>query len=62
LKNLKGRDFGVDRRIILRLILKKWGVRCGSDLSGSGYEPVAGSYEHSNEPLGSKKEQGLFIS
>jgi hypothetical protein len=28
---------------------------CGLDSSGSGQEPVAGCYEHSNEPPGSIK-------
>jgi hypothetical protein len=28
---------------------------CGLDASGSGYGPVAGFYEHGNEPLGSIK-------
>jgi hypothetical protein len=27
--------------------------RCGLDTSGSGQGPVADSYEHGNEPLGS---------
>jgi hypothetical protein len=29
--------------------------RCGLDASGSGQGPVAGFYEHGNEPLGSIK-------
>jgi hypothetical protein len=27
--------------------------RCGLDSSGSGWDPVAGCFEHGNEPLGS---------
>jgi hypothetical protein len=42
-------------RIILKLILKKYGVRCGLDSSGSGLGPV-GRLEHSNEPQGSVKD------
>jgi hypothetical protein len=29
--------------------------RCGLDASGLGQRLVAGSYEHGNEPLGSRK-------
>jgi hypothetical protein len=29
--------------------------RCGLDSSGSGYEPVASSYEYGDEPSGSIK-------
>jgi hypothetical protein len=43
-KCIKGRDhmqgLGVDRRIILKLILKN--SECGLDAAGSGYWPVAG--------------------
>jgi hypothetical protein len=33
---------------------------CGLDSSGSGYGPVAASYERSNEPLGFIKD-GEFL-
>jgi hypothetical protein len=33
---------------------------CGPSSSGSGYEPVAGSCEHGNEPSGSIKG-GKFL-
>jgi hypothetical protein len=29
---------------------KKLGVKFGLDLTGSGYDPVAGFYEHNNKP------------
>jgi hypothetical protein len=29
--------------------------KCGLDASSSGYGPIAGFYEHSNEPSGSLK-------
>jgi hypothetical protein len=41
---------GVDGRIILRLIFRR---EYGLDLSGSGYEQVAGTCECGTEPLGS---------
>jgi hypothetical protein len=34
----------------------------GLNSSGSGYEPVAGSCEHSNEPLGSVKGGNFLTS
>jgi hypothetical protein len=61
LGNLKGRDhsedLGVDGRVILELILGKRSGRCGMDAYGSGYEPVADSCEHGNEPSGSIKDE-----
>jgi hypothetical protein len=33
---------------------------CGLDSSGSGYGPVAGSFEHGNEPSGSLKGEGFL--
>jgi len=39
----------VDCKMTLECILQKCGGRCGLDSSGSGYGPVAGSYEESNE-------------
>jgi hypothetical protein len=35
--------------------VENWVARCGLDVSGSGYGPVAGSCEHGNEPSGSIK-------
>jgi hypothetical protein len=40
----------IDRRTILKWILKIYGVGCGLDSSASGYEPVEGSCEHNDEP------------
>jgi hypothetical protein len=37
-------DTRVDGRIILERILKREGVRCGLDSSGSGQEPVGVSF------------------
>jgi len=34
--------------------------RCGLDLSASGYRPMTGSCDHSNEPSGSV-EGGEFL-
>jgi hypothetical protein len=43
--NLRGRDHledpGIDGRIILRRIFRKWDVGHGLDLSGSGYRQIA---------------------
>jgi hypothetical protein len=36
--------------------------RCRLDPSGSGYEPVAGSCEYGNEPWGSIKGGGNFLT
>jgi hypothetical protein len=55
--NLRKRDHlgdpGVDGRIILKYIFRKWERRHGLDLSGSGQGQVAGCCECGNEPLGS---------
>ena len=47
--NLRERDPGVEGRIILRWIFRKW------DRSGSGQGQVAGTCECGNEPSGSLK-------
>jgi hypothetical protein len=44
---------GIDGRMGLEWILGRLGGGCGVDSSGSGYGPVAGSCECSNEPSGS---------
>jgi hypothetical protein len=36
----------------IKMDLRKLGLDCGLDSSGSGQGPVAGSCEHSNEPSG----------
>jgi len=46
---------GIDWRIILKLIVKKWDVVRELDLSGSGWGQVAGYCECSNEPSSSIK-------
>jgi hypothetical protein len=57
MENLKEReyleDLGVDERIILKYILKKWIWGWGLDSSGSGQGPVLGYCEFGNEPLDS---------
>jgi hypothetical protein len=57
--NLRERDYlgdpGVDGRIILRCIFRKWVGGIGLDRTGSGYGQVAGTCECGNEPPGSIK-------
>jgi hypothetical protein len=48
-------DPGVDGRIILRWIFRKWDVGYGPDWAGSGCRQVAGNCECGNEPSGSIK-------
>jgi hypothetical protein len=48
-------DPGVDGRIILRLIFRKWMWGYGMDRSGSRQGQVAGNCECGNEPSGSIK-------
>jgi hypothetical protein len=48
-------DLGIDERIISEWFLEKsceggGGCVCGVDPFGSGFGPVAGSYENNNEP------------
>jgi hypothetical protein len=63
-ENLNGRDHledvGVDGRIILDGSKGDRVRRCGLDLSGLGYGPVASCYEHGNVPSGSMKG-GKFL-
>jgi len=58
-RNLRERDHlgdpGVDGRIILRWILRKWDVGYGLDRAGSGWEQVVGICECGNEHSGSIK-------
>jgi hypothetical protein len=55
--NLRERDHwgdpGVDGRIILRWIFRKWGVGVWTTLSWIRIQKVAGTCECGNEPLGS---------
>jgi hypothetical protein len=44
--------WGVDEKIILKLILGKWVGSCGLDASGSVEGAVAGPCEHGYEPSG----------
>jgi len=54
--NLRERDHfgdpGVDGRMILRWIFRKWDVGYGLDRARSGYGQVAGTCECGNEPSG----------
>ena len=56
--NLRKRDHledpGIDKRIILRWILRNWDGGVGNELdcSGLGQGKMAGTCECSNEPLG----------
>jgi hypothetical protein len=45
-------NLGVDGRIILEWVTDKRVGSYGLDASGSGYGPVGGSCEHSNETSG----------
>jgi hypothetical protein len=49
---------GIDGRITLRWIFRKWGY--GLNQTGSGYGQVMGTCECSNEPSGSIK-RGEFL-
>jgi hypothetical protein len=57
--NLRERDHlgdpGVDERIIVSWIFKKWDVGYGLDRAGSGYRQVAGTCECGNGPSVSLK-------
>jgi hypothetical protein len=57
--NLKERarleDLGIDGRILLRWIFRKWDGGHGLDSSGSGKGQVAGTCNCSNEPSSSIK-------
>jgi hypothetical protein len=55
LESLRGRDLGIDGKIILKLILGKWDGECGLNSSDSGWGLMAGSCEHGNEPCDSIK-------
>jgi hypothetical protein len=48
-------DLGVDGRIILRWIFRKWDVGHGLDRAGSGWGQVTGNCECGNEPSDSVK-------
>jgi len=48
-------DPGIDGRIILIWIFRKWDVGCGLDRAGPGYGQVAGTCDCGNEPSGSIK-------
>jgi hypothetical protein len=45
-------DPGLDGRIIIKWIFRKWNVGLGLDRSGSGWVQVAGTCECGNEPSG----------
>jgi len=46
---------GVDGRIILKWIIRKWDGAHGQDLPGSSYGQVGGTCERGNEHSGSTK-------
>jgi len=48
-------DPGIDGRIILRWIFRKWDMGYGLDQAGSGHGQVVGICECGNEPSGSIK-------
>jgi hypothetical protein len=48
-------DEGIDGRIMLKLILKKYSMRMWTELINLRIVPVEGPCEHGNEPLGSVK-------
>jgi hypothetical protein len=49
------KDPGVDERIILKLIFRKWDVGHGLDRAGSGFGQVADTCDCGNLPSGSIK-------
>jgi hypothetical protein len=61
LEILKGtchsKDLGVDGIKILKLVLRKYFGKMWTDSSGSGYGPVVGASEHTNEPSASIKDR-----
>jgi hypothetical protein len=48
-------NLGVDRKVILKWIYRKWDLGHGWDCSGSGFVDVATAFECGNEPFGSIK-------
>ena len=46
------KDPGLDERIVLRMVFRKWNGGHGLDLSGSGYGQMAGTCKHGNEHSG----------
>jgi hypothetical protein len=54
-ERVKFEDPGVDGKIILRWIFRKWDVGFGLDRAGSGEGEVAVTCECGNEPSGSIK-------
>ena len=55
-------DPGIDGRLSIRWIFRKWGEgRHGLDRAGSAQGQVAGCFECGNEPLGSIKH-GEFLN
>jgi hypothetical protein len=50
-------DPGIDGRIVLRWIIKKWDVGHGLDQAGSGQGQVAGTCDCGNEPSGPIKHK-----
>jgi hypothetical protein len=53
---------GIDGRIILRWIFRKWDVGAGLDRSGSGQLQVADCCECGNEPATEYVYKGKIIS
>ena len=66
LENLRERDYledpGVDGRIILKWIFRKWDGVHGLDRSGSGQRQIAGTCKCNNETLGYIKCGEFFLT
>jgi hypothetical protein len=56
------KDRGVDLRIILKLILKEWGMTLWTGFFWLRIGTSDGSCEYGNEPSGSTEDGGLLTS
>jgi hypothetical protein len=55
-------DLGTDKRVIIKLILKKCALRIGLNLTDSRQDVVAGSCKHGHEQWLRKKDGSIFTS